>query len=137
MAFFVLGFGLWDIFYYAFLKVLLGWPASLGTWDVLYLIPTAWVAPVWAPLVVSSTLVLTGLAILYRGGRKHSGKRSFVAWFVLAIGTALVLMSFFLRSREAFHNVPSHFDWPVFVAGWLLAVAGLVWLLRVRPLRRS
>ncbi|MCK5558485.1 MAG: hypothetical protein KAJ01_08905 [Candidatus Hydrogenedentes bacterium] len=132
VAFFVFGFGLWDIFYYAFLKVLLGWPASLGTWDVLYLIPTAWVAPVWAPLVISGTLVLTGLGILHRDERPHVDGRPFICWFVLGLGVALVLTSFFLRTREAFHNVPLDFDWPVFLAGWLLGVAGLVWLLRPR-----
>ncbi len=132
VAFFVFGFGLWDIFYYAFLKVLLGWPASLGTWDVLYLIPTAWVAPVWAPLVISGTLVLTGLGILYRDGKPHVDGRPFICWFVLGLGVALVLTSFFLRTGEAFHNVPLDFDWPVFLAGWLLGVAGLVWLLRPR-----
>src|SRR5579871_3801571 len=36
---FAVMFGTWDIFFYVFLKVLIGWPASLLTWDVLFLIP--------------------------------------------------------------------------------------------------
>lgn len=129
VAFFLFGFGIWDVFYYVFLKVLLGWPPSLGTWDVLYLIPTAWVAPVWAPLVVSGTLILTGLAIVRRSGKRDARRRPIIAWLVLGVGTALVLTSFFLGTREAFQQVPSQFDWPVFLAGWTLAVASLAWLL--------
>jgi len=130
VAFFLLGFGVWDIFYYVFLKILLDWPASLGTWDILYLIPTAWVAPVWAPLVVSVTLVLAGLAILRQGDRPYTSRGRLIAWPAVGVGTGLVLLSFFLRTREAFHRVPRRFDWPVFLIGWLLAGAGLVWLLR-------
>src|SRR5262245_19684567 len=32
-------FGVWDIFYYVFLKVMCGWPNSLLDWDILFLIP--------------------------------------------------------------------------------------------------
>jgi len=39
-AYFAFAFGVWDIFYYVFLKVILGWPESLLTWDVLFLIPS-------------------------------------------------------------------------------------------------
>ena len=129
VGFFVLGFGVWDIFYYVFLKLLLDWPASLATWDVLFLIPTAWVAPVWAPLAVAATLVLTGLAILYRTGGAPARKQPLPAWLMVAAGIGLILTSFFLRTAEAFHKVPQ-FDWAWFLAGWVIGVGGLVWLLR-------
>ena len=32
-------FGVWDIFYYVWLKVFLNWPPSLATWDILFLLP--------------------------------------------------------------------------------------------------
>src|ERR1035437_397314 len=51
---FVWIFAIWDLFYYVFLKLLIGWPASLATTDVLFLIPHPWVAPVWVPLLVST-----------------------------------------------------------------------------------
>jgi hypothetical protein len=50
---FCVSFGVWDILYYAWLWVLLGWPPSLLTWDVLSLIPVPWIGPVLAPLIVS------------------------------------------------------------------------------------
>lgn len=129
-AFFLIGFGVWDIFYYVFLKVLIGWPASLGTWDVLYLIPTAWVAPVWAPLTVAATMVALGLAVLRRGA--GAARMRIAPGAAILTGVGLILASFFMRSREAFAAVPSRFDWPWFLAGWLLAVAGAAWWLRPR-----
>ena len=39
LAFFLLSFAIWDIFYYVFLYLTLGWPSSLLTWDLLFLIP--------------------------------------------------------------------------------------------------
>ena len=41
---FFLSFGIWDLSYYVVLRAVLGWPTSLGVWDVLFLIPSPWVA---------------------------------------------------------------------------------------------
>ncbi len=58
-------FAVWDLFYYIFLKVLLGWPPSFATLDVLFLIPIPWIAPVWVPLLVwSVALVISGALLL-------------------------------------------------------------------------
>lgn len=38
-AAFVFTFGLWDLLYYAWLKVLLGWPREWLEWDVLFWSP--------------------------------------------------------------------------------------------------
>jgi hypothetical protein len=72
-ACFLLIFGIWDIFYYLFLQLLLGWPASLGTWDVLFLIPVVWAAPVAAPAGVALLMAGLGLAILRGDRRKRHG----------------------------------------------------------------
>jgi hypothetical protein len=34
LAWTAVAFGTWDIFYYAWLWAFIGWPSSLGTWDV-------------------------------------------------------------------------------------------------------
>jgi hypothetical protein len=52
-AWFIYCFAIWDIFYYVFLKALLGWPESFMTWDILFLIPATWVGPVISPIIVS------------------------------------------------------------------------------------
>lgn len=64
VAVFLLAFGVWDIFYYVFLKVLLGWPSSLRTLDVLFLIPVPWVGPVWLPLSIAMAMAVAGASIL-------------------------------------------------------------------------
>ena len=48
---FLLAFGIWDIFYYVGLKLALGWPPSFMTWDILFLIPVSWIGPVLAPVI--------------------------------------------------------------------------------------
>jgi hypothetical protein len=56
-------FALWDIFYYAWLRIIIGWPSSLVNADVLFLIPAPWVAQVWFPILLSG---LTALVIWLR-----------------------------------------------------------------------
>jgi hypothetical protein len=56
-------FALWDISYYAWLRLTIGWPASLINSDVLFLIPVPWVAQVWFPMLVSG---LTAVVIWFR-----------------------------------------------------------------------
>ena len=66
MGAFLLIFGIWDIFYYVFLKALLNWPASFMTMDVLFLIPVPWIFPVVLPISVSTLMVGFGLWLILR-----------------------------------------------------------------------
>ncbi|MFC2101641.1 hypothetical protein ACFLS7_01455 [Bacteroidota bacterium] len=66
-AWFIYLFAIWDIFYYVLLWLLLGWPESLFTWDILFLIPTTWVGPVLAPLINSVTMIVLAVAIIRVG----------------------------------------------------------------------
>ena len=65
-AAFVMAFGVWDITFYLFLKVLLEWPASMFTWDILFLVPVPWVGPVLAPVLVSVAMIAAGIWHLRR-----------------------------------------------------------------------
>ncbi|MRR23953.1 hypothetical protein EG830_13360, partial [bacterium] len=58
-------FGVWDIFYYVALNLLIGWPETLLTWDLLFLIPVSWLGPVLAPVINSLTMIL--MALLFIG----------------------------------------------------------------------
>jgi hypothetical protein len=62
--FFLWTFAFWDLFYYVSLYILIKWPPSLKTIDVLFLIPKPWIAPVWFPVGVSS-ITIAGIIILY------------------------------------------------------------------------
>jgi hypothetical protein len=62
--FFLWTFAFWDLFYYMSLYILIKWPPTLKTIDVLFLIPVPWVAPVWFPIGVSSLTIII-IALLY------------------------------------------------------------------------
>jgi hypothetical protein len=61
--FFLWTFAFWDLFYYLSLFILIKWPPSLNTIDVLFLIPKPWIAPVWVPVGISSLTIIV-IAIL-------------------------------------------------------------------------
>ncbi len=63
---FLFVFGMWDIFYYVFLKAMLDWPESLMTMDVLFLIPKPWISPVIVPISISAVMIGFGLWLLAR-----------------------------------------------------------------------
>ncbi len=62
--FFLWTFAFWDLFYYISLYILIKWPPTLRTMDVLFLIPKPWIAPVWFPIGVSSITILI-IILLY------------------------------------------------------------------------
>src|SRR5438552_17420475 len=52
-ALFLYAFGIWDLVYYAFLKLAIGWPESFLTWDILFLLPVPCVGPVITPCLIA------------------------------------------------------------------------------------
>jgi hypothetical protein len=62
--FFLWTFAFWDLFYYLSLYILIKWPPTLKTIDVLFLIPVPWIAPVWFPIGVSSLTIII-ITVLY------------------------------------------------------------------------
>ncbi len=66
-VFFLWTFAFWDLFYYLSLYILIKWPPSFKTIDVLFLIPKPWIAPVWFPIGVSSLTIII-IALLYLSG---------------------------------------------------------------------
>jgi hypothetical protein len=69
VAFWLLAFGVWDIFYYVWLWVLLRWPSSLGDRDLLFLIPNEWWDPVWMPVLASCGFIAVATLIVARTRR--------------------------------------------------------------------
>ena len=66
IAAFVVCFGVWDIAFYLSLKLLLDWPASLFTWDILFLLPVPWVGPVPRAYTCFHLDDCCGLRVLWR-----------------------------------------------------------------------
>jgi hypothetical protein len=63
-------FGVWDLCYYLFLALWTGFPRSLLDWDVVFLIPKAWIAPVWVA-VLGSVASLVAALILRRAWSRN------------------------------------------------------------------
>jgi hypothetical protein len=119
---FAIAFGTWDLSFYVFLKLLLNWPASIMTWDILFLIPAPWVAPVLAPSIVSVTIVSAGLLALARPVRMLPAH-----WGAMTLGGALILMSFMWDYQNLMAGgLPRPFAWSLFGAGELVGVAAFL-----------
>lgn len=129
---FMLLFGVWDLVYYASLKLVLDWPAGLGDWDVLFLIPVPWLGPVWAPCLISLLLVATGTYLYFLAPRDRSYR--LLDWAVEIVAGLLVILSFTWNWRVVLeHRVPEEFPVALFWTGVLLGVG---WFLHAEPRAR-
>ena len=123
LLYFALMFGVWDIFYYVWLFVFIGWPPSLFTWDILFLIPVPWLGPVIAPVIVSLCLIGGALWLLSRPDVRLSRR----AWVLASLGCALVQLSFMIDYRYGLLRAdPPRFRWELFVPGVLIGFVGVV-----------
>jgi hypothetical protein len=145
-AWFIYAFAFWDIFYYVFLYLLLGWPHSLLTWDILFLIPVTWTGPVIAPVINSLTMILLAVVIIRRDQKEIKANLNLTEWLLIITGSLATIfvytqdyMAFMLRqftlgdilknqnSREildySLQYVPVSFNWPLFILCELLFLA--------------
>jgi len=123
-SYFMIGFGVWDIFYYVWLKLILGWPASVLEWDILFLIPIPWIGPVIAPVLVSVTMIAGGWLILYKEevhGPFHAPR---AATALALLGSVIILTSFVLDTDAALHfQYPKPYHYELLALG-LVCYAG-------------
>ncbi len=151
-AWFIYMFAIWDIFYYLFLWALLGWPESLLTWDILFLIPTTWVGPVLAPLINSITMILLAVVIIRAGQTRDRVRLSTLEWGFLITGSLITILAYILDySRHMLDKfsfsewfyfsdqsevmdhvtkyIPRSFDWWLFLLGELLFIIAITFFI--------
>ncbi len=134
-AWFLYAFAVWDIFYYVFLWLLISWPESLLTWDVLFLLPVTWTGPVISPLIVASTMILLAMLIVRKGSESDGtglegdregsksdlpeskdinsdpAKISGLSWILLIIGSIVLITAFtwdysgFILGKMSFKDI--------------------------------
>jgi len=123
-AFFMSMFAVWDIFYYIWLKVLIDWPGSIMDWDILFLIPIAWASPVLAPVLVSITLLIFGLLILYRGACGRPITAKLTDWLGFVAAASVVIISLCTAGPHISNSeYQCYFYWPLFAAGLSASIA--------------
>ena len=127
LAYFLMIFAVWDIFYYIWLKVLIDWPGSFMDWDILFLIPMVWASPVLAPMLISALMLAFGVVILRFNNAERGIKVTLADWVGIFVSVVVMVVSFCAAGRHiAEADFASHFWWWFFGPGYLLAVGVLV-----------
>jgi hypothetical protein len=140
-----LTFGVWDTFYYVFLKVMCDWPHSLLDWDILFLIPLPWWGPVLAPMSIAVLMITWGTLVSQFERTPPSSLSKWRVWLLAFIGMALALYVFMAdairtlsQGAEAVRNVlPVEFNWLLFLVALALMSAPIVHEFPVRWPRRE
>ena len=159
-AIFLYAFGIWDIFYYVFLKLLIGWPESFFTWDILFLIPVTWVGPVLAPVINALTMCVLGGFIFFHEENGNHVKIKPMAWILLIAGSLIILVSYiqdylhymvaqmpltdlFKLSKKdnvmtsVMNYVPESFNWWIFTLGEAILIFAVILMFRQAFWRRD
>jgi hypothetical protein len=133
---FIYNFAIWDIFFYIFLFLLTGWPPSLLTMDLLFLIPTVWTGPVMAPLILSALMIFLGILIINFSKRIRYLRFRTKEFLYLAIGSLACIASFMLEyilfsqgSTASKQFTPGGFNWIIFGIGALAILIGILMFL--------
>jgi len=125
LAWTAVAFGVWDILYYFWLWIFIGWPTSFGSTDLLFLLPVPWVGPVWAPMVVSLALIFFGLVLARRSRADEVIVVAVRTWGFLFLGGLVVILSFAHDAKQILGGgMPGRFAWPIFALGMAIAVYG-------------
>ncbi len=149
LSYFMFAFGVWDIMYYVALKLLIGWPDSLLTWDLLFLIPWSWLGPVLAPVICSLTMIFMAVSFIRQEENGSRVKPRPSDWVLISFGGAIILYTFLIDYlRLIIHSgvlaskgspdaskqllnlitnyVPDSYNWILFISGELLIIALIV-----------
>ena len=131
-----IAFGVWDIFYYVFLKVIYDWPKSLFDWDILFLLPLPWWGPVLAPMSIAALMIVWGTLVSQRSAPPRASVASM--WVLASVGIVLALYTFMADAIHVVHEgvdatrmvLPTTFKWSMFVVALALMAAPVAHMTR-------
>jgi hypothetical protein len=139
---FAIAMGVWDIFYYVFLWLFVGWPQSPLAPDILFLIPLPWWGPVLSPVLLALIMIAAGTVAMAREADGGLARPAGYAWLLILGGALLCLLAFMADAlaalpkgiEAAYLARGGTFPWPIYSLGLVLVVAGLrIALRRVAP----
>jgi hypothetical protein len=149
-AWFCYCFAVWDLFYYIFLKLLLGWPQNFFTWDILFLLPVPWVGPVLAPCLVSLGLLVLAVVLMRRRASDKAYRPRSWQWVLLVLSGGMILWTFveepcrhLLRNHIAAQGeedvfaalagyIPQRFQWLAFFLAYAMSIVAVTGICRER-----
>jgi hypothetical protein len=132
-AYTAIAFGVWDILYYVFLRIMCGWPRSVLDWDILFLLPLPWWGPVIAPVSIALLMIAWGTVTTQLPDRAHAEPPPRLAWGAGGIGVTIALYVFMADSLRMIHKgqeairqvLPTSFEWTWFCVALALMAAPL------------
>ncbi|MCX7833338.1 MAG: hypothetical protein N2490_03925 [Ignavibacteria bacterium] len=156
--YFLFAFGVWDIMYYLGLKLLINWPESLVTWDILFLIPITWLGPVLAPIICSITMIFMAVSLIYFTEKGYKIKINFINWLFIIIGAFLIFITFIwdyskiilennflgdffnLLTNEKFikiitEYIPKYFNWVLFIIGETIIIVTTIYIIKKKVIK--
>ena len=128
-----IAFGVWDIFYYVFLRVMTGWPRSPFDWDILFLLPLPWWGPVIAPVLIALLMIVGGTLATRSAFKGPASSFARALWGFQAVGIGLALYVFMEDAFGALYQgldvrtiLPTVFNWPLYGVALALMAAPVV-----------
>ena len=133
LGFTLYAFGLWDITYYLWLKVIIDWPVSLLDMDLLFLVPLPWWGPVLAPILIAALMTVGGAGMVIFDEHGMNPRFRIIDWGALGGGVLAILYAFMADAlallpadAQALTNLkPTAFEWPIYFLGISLIIYGL------------
>lgn len=148
-AWFIYAFAIWDVFYYLFLYLLIGWPENLMVWDVLFLIPVTWTGPVLSPLIVCLFMITLSQLVIWYSSAGAKVKLTGQEWLMLVTGAIVIIVAFawdyssFILGHYSFAElwnmpgtsdlfdlatsyIPGSFNWLLFSTGSIVIVTAII-----------
>jgi hypothetical protein len=138
IGYMAVSFGVWDVFYYVFLKVMCDWPNSLLDWDILFLLPLPWWGPVLSPVLIALLMIVWGTLASQFEAPRRPAFAEWRTWGLNVLGIVIALYVFMAdairvadQGVEVIRNVlPARFNWPLFCVALVLMAAPVVQLCR-------
>ena len=122
-AYFAFNFGIWDIGYYIWLKVLINWPTTLLDGDILFLIPLPWAGPVLAPILISIALIAAAYFILKFERLDKPIRLTKYDWGMEIIAAFILIFSFIFQTPNMQEMIITvNYPWWLFGCGLTLGL---------------
>ena len=145
LGYFIITFGVWDIFYYVWLKIFIGWPGSLLDWDILFLIPLPWWGPVLSPILISILMIIFGWLLVHRADKEGRLQFTFLNVVLIIAGILIMLYTFMDPGLSALiENIneitkarPVKFNWIVFFTGYICVIISIFKVIKFHSAKTS